>query len=330
MTQFEPLVSVIMNCRNGGKFLAEAIDSIYRQNYFNWEIIFWDNLSTDNSAEIAKSYDRRLRYFRGESIQPLGRARNMAIAQAKGELIAFLDADDLWMPDKLQKQVLLFRNDLVGLVFSDAINLFSTTNTYYTQFSTLSILPPRGRIFDYLLEKYGVSMPTVVLRREAMESAGGLFDDAFQYSEEYDLFLRISYNWECDYVAEPLAVYRIHQSLGLSAFSQFEAQERQKTIDKLCLIYPELKDRCRDLLQVCRVNIAVVQARWFWKQGKVSEARAELKQYLSYPKVLLIYISTLLPYGLVMKLWRFAQELKHKGMKHSKFNGIDSFVAGNK
>ena len=62
----QPLVSVIMNCYNGEKYLREAIDSIYAQTYTNWEIIFWDNASTDNSAEIAKLSDSRLKYFYGE------------------------------------------------------------------------------------------------------------------------------------------------------------------------------------------------------------------------------------------------------------------------
>ncbi|MEK7079138.1 MAG: glycosyltransferase, partial [Patescibacteria group bacterium] len=66
-----PKVSIIMNCFNGSKYLRESIDSVYAQTYRNWEIIFWDNASTDNSAEIAKNYDSRLRYFRSERNYPL-------------------------------------------------------------------------------------------------------------------------------------------------------------------------------------------------------------------------------------------------------------------
>ncbi len=127
-----PLISVIMNCLNCAKYLKEAIDSVYAQTYTNWEIIFWDNASTDRSAEIARSYDGRLRYFRGSETVPLGEARNRALEQARGEFIAFLDCDDLWMPQKLEKQLPLFDDPEVGLVFSDSIifNMFIITSSY--------------------------------------------------------------------------------------------------------------------------------------------------------------------------------------------------------
>ena len=113
-----PTVSVIMNCFNGEKYLREAIDSVYAQTYKNWEIIFWDNASTDNSAEIAKSYDEKLRYFRGEKTVPLYAARNLALKQAKGKYIAFLDCDDYWLPQKLERQVEIFESDKkIGLVY---------------------------------------------------------------------------------------------------------------------------------------------------------------------------------------------------------------------
>ena len=101
----QPLVSVIMNCYNGEKYLREAIDSIYAQTYTNWEIIFWDNVSTDSSADIAKTYDKRLKYFRGKEYIPLGAARKKAIEKSSGEWIGFLDTDDLWFPNKLSMQL---------------------------------------------------------------------------------------------------------------------------------------------------------------------------------------------------------------------------------
>ena len=78
-TSYQPLISVIMNCYNGAKFLEEAIDSIYSQTYSNWEIIFWDNASTDDSASIAKSYDDRLKYHLALETTPLGEARDLAL-----------------------------------------------------------------------------------------------------------------------------------------------------------------------------------------------------------------------------------------------------------
>src|SRR3989338_9505013 len=102
-----PAVSVIMNVYNAEKYLQEAIDSVYAQTYSDWEVILWDNGSTDNTADIAQRYDTKLRYFHAKTCGSLGRARNYAIAQARGRYVAFLDYDDVWMPQKLDVQIRL-------------------------------------------------------------------------------------------------------------------------------------------------------------------------------------------------------------------------------
>ena len=102
------LVSIIMNCHNGETFLREAIKSVLNQSYKKWELIFWDNNSTDKSAQIFKSFkDKRLKYFFRKRKVSLYESRNSAIKKAKGEFIAFLDADDLWCSNKLflQKKI---------------------------------------------------------------------------------------------------------------------------------------------------------------------------------------------------------------------------------
>jgi glycosyltransferase involved in cell wall biosynthesis len=105
-----PLVSILMNCFNGEKYLNEAIDSIYAQTYQNWEIVFWDNASTDRSASIAKGYDKRIKYHLAPENTPLGEARNLALKKASGQYIAFLDCDDIYLPDKLEQQVKLMQS----------------------------------------------------------------------------------------------------------------------------------------------------------------------------------------------------------------------------
>ena len=107
-----PLVSIVMNCYNGEKFLREAINSIYDQTYQNWEIIFWDNASTDSSAEIALTYNDKLKYNISKSNTSLGRARALAVGEASGEYLAFLDCDDLWHGKKLERQIDKIINNL--------------------------------------------------------------------------------------------------------------------------------------------------------------------------------------------------------------------------
>lgn len=145
-TKNQPIVSVIMNCLNCSKYVHEAIDSVYAQTYKNWEIIFWDNSSTDSSAEIARSYDERVRYFRGDRTVPLYAARNYALKQARGKYIAFLDCDDIWLPEKLEWQVPMFERDSeIGLIYTNVVFAsYLYERAYRVDFSKYQSRVPRG------------------------------------------------------------------------------------------------------------------------------------------------------------------------------------------
>ena len=115
-----PLVSIIMNCYNGEKYLKQAVDSILNQSFRNFEVIFWDNKSTDKSAKIYKSYkDKRLKYYYSKKFTNLYEARNLAINLSKGTYIAFLDTDDYWIKDKLRIQMAKFNDENVSLVYAN-------------------------------------------------------------------------------------------------------------------------------------------------------------------------------------------------------------------
>ena len=97
------LVSVVMNCHNGEAFLRESIKSLISQTYKKWELIFWDNNSTDKSEKILKEFnDERIKYFKSDSYLKLYHARNLAINQTEGDFVTFLDSDDLWNSKKLE------------------------------------------------------------------------------------------------------------------------------------------------------------------------------------------------------------------------------------
>lgn len=103
-----PMVSVIINCYNSERFLREAIDSVIAQTFQDWELIFWDNQSTDGSVEIVKSYDdSRITYYYAPEHTNLGQGRINALEKANCEWVSYLDADDHWFPTKLEKQISL-------------------------------------------------------------------------------------------------------------------------------------------------------------------------------------------------------------------------------
>ena len=166
----KPLVSVIINCFNGEKYLREALDSVITQTYKNWEIIFWDNQSTDKSAEIFKSYkDSRLKYYCASSHAAiLYEARNYALKKTNGDFIAFLDVDDWWLPNKLEKQIPLFDDSDVGVVYGNEWRLFEKKNK--KEIYKKKVLPT-GLILDELLHDYVIGSPTYVIRKKSLRQS---------------------------------------------------------------------------------------------------------------------------------------------------------------
>ena len=99
-----PLLSIIVNCYNGEEYLKDCLKSILKQSYKNWELIFWDNISTDQSKNILKQFkDKRIKYFKSKKFTSLYEARNLAVSKAKGDYVSFLDTDDLWKRNKLSE-----------------------------------------------------------------------------------------------------------------------------------------------------------------------------------------------------------------------------------
>ncbi|PLX67337.1 MAG: hypothetical protein C0602_10450 [Denitrovibrio sp.] len=216
MENKKPLVSVIMNCYNSDKYLREAIDSVIAQTYQNWEIIFWDNQSTDSSAEIVKSYDdKRIHYFYAPNHTPLGEARNLAVKKAAGEWIGILDCDDIWHENKLEVQ-LESASDEIGMIYSRVEFLLedsgrssvmgkSIKKTYYPKLDEL----PSGDVFDKLLYECFIPLPSVVMRRNLFEKVGGI-DSSLKVAEDYDIFLKIAKISGTLAIDDVLCKYRVH------------------------------------------------------------------------------------------------------------------------
>ena len=130
-----PSVSVIMNCHNGEKYLKESVRSVINQSYKNWELIFWDNVSTDNSKEIVKSFvDKRIKYFYSKKFTNLYEARNLAIEKASCNYIAFLDTDDKWSADKLEKQINFLNNNKYDYKINNWIDFRNLVNTVFIDY----------------------------------------------------------------------------------------------------------------------------------------------------------------------------------------------------
>ena len=130
------LISVIMNCRNGEKYLKKSLTSLINQSYKNWELIFFDNNSHDKSKKIIKGFkDKRIRIFTSKKSLKLYHARNLAIKQAKGKYISFLDVDDLWEKKKLKIQYnFLKKNKDFKFIYTNYFTLFEKTKKINLKF----------------------------------------------------------------------------------------------------------------------------------------------------------------------------------------------------
>ena len=211
-TNNQPMVSIIMNCYNGEKYLYDAINSVYNQTFNNWEIVFWDNASTDKSATIAKSFNSKLKYYRGKETIGLGAARNKALDKCNGEFIAFLDCDDLWLPEKLENQVdkMISDNDII-VCYSDGYFLYGSNKSKNKFSSSKNVHFYKGEIFDHLILSNFINWQTVLINRKL--GGGNLyFHKELTYSEDHEILLRLSLNGKIKFSTEPLIYYRVHKN----------------------------------------------------------------------------------------------------------------------
>lgn len=190
-TPLTELVSVVIPVYNAERFLAEAVDSVFAQTYARWELLLVDDGSTDSSSAIARQYAEsdpaRIRYLEHPGHRNLGMctSRNLGIRQSRGEYIALLDADDIWLPDKLQQQVELMKAyPEAGLVyghsiyFDDAVGQSSETVPRLAPPEKL-YRPPELLKLSYPLGAAGSPCPSdLLLRRELFDSIGG-FEEGF-------------------------------------------------------------------------------------------------------------------------------------------------------
>ena len=202
----EPLVSIIINCHNGEKYLRNAIDSVFSQTYGSWEIIFWDNWSSDNSAEIARSYGPVVKYFRSESFTSLYAARNYAIAKACGDYIAFLDCDDVWLCNKLEVQV---AEVLKGskIVYGGFETFSGPAPCIHAKIGQAG---PSGRITNSLLRRNHISIGSVLICKEIFKKAK--FDPSYNLLGDYEFWLRLSLNHEIQSVGNVVEYSRSHDT----------------------------------------------------------------------------------------------------------------------
>jgi len=205
-------VSVIIPNYNYAQYVGDAIESVMAQTYNDFELIIVDNGSTDNSRLVLEGYEKKyapqLKVVFQENRGQAG-SRNRGIKESKGDLIAFLDADDVWMPNKLEEQVELFGNQDIGLVYSgfwlsdEKLNRIKVQKAKYRG----DLLPLFATAGSEAIVRGGES--NAIIRRECIEVVGD-FDEELDGSTGWDLYRRVASCYKIDYVDLPLMIYRNH------------------------------------------------------------------------------------------------------------------------
>jgi glycosyltransferase involved in cell wall biosynthesis len=200
------LVSVVIATYNMGHYLPQAVQSVLEQSYQNVDVQIVDDGSTDETPTILRQWDAhpRVRVHR-QMNGGQARAKNQGVALSHGDFVAFLDADDVWLPGKLSRQMPLFAGrPEIGVVYSD----YECMDDEGRPLPKGPTRMHRGRISGALLIENFVSFPSAVVRRECLERHGA-FDEALGMGIDYDLWLRLSAHCQFDFIAEPTVRYRI-------------------------------------------------------------------------------------------------------------------------
>jgi len=240
----------------------------------DFEIVLFDDASTDETPKIAGEFDSRLRYARCDHNIPLGEARNRALEISLGKYVSFLDQDDLFLPNKLSLQVAAFQGD-IALVFSNSIRFWEETGKEAIHYTSR---PMDGNAFRALLRWYYLTINTVTIRKDALpDDRNWWFPPTFRMCEETDLFLRLAYQHPIAYVDEPLAKYRIHGSNFSLCHREYLISEQNAILERLHGLIPGFASRYADEVAVFRAEIKRTEAQIHWKKG---HCRKAWKNYL--------------------------------------------------
>jgi glycosyltransferase involved in cell wall biosynthesis len=285
-------VQVVMPAYNAEAYIGEAIDSVLAQTFTDWELTVVDDGSTDATADVVAGYsDGRIGLVRTGNGGPSS-ARNRALAESRSPYVAFLDADDLWRRDKLERQVAVMEaKPDVGLVHTDMETLKDGERSPYPTPTTL--YGPESQ-FVRLAAGNFIASPSVLLRRVLLDRYGG-FDEEFWTSEDFELWMRLAPHTTFAYIDEPLLVYRLTRNSLTRRPGPQMGVSYMRMMQKMHRLYPELtaqlgngylrylgRRRCfaglrgrgrREFLTVLRTDPGDVEV-WKWLLFSVLPTRA--------------------------------------------------------
>ncbi len=298
-----PLFSIIMNCLNGERFLREALDSVFAQSFTNWELIFYDSGSKDKSIEIASSYGDRISLFKIPEPVPLGQARQSAIEQATGDYLAFLDVDDVWLPEKLQIQYDALKDNDAHICYSASEFIDEQGRKLFDSYPMHS----SGYLFEKYLRQVEGSFCTVVINRKKLVEKGTRFNPTLRSSCEEDLILRfLAYEGTGVIINQVLAKYRVVPSSVTHIYSYRLSEERFTTVNTLVAEHSGIVHLYPQALASAKARGHYYKAKYFFETNEYSKALGELNNSKQLDKsYTILYLLGKFP-----RLWNLAHRYK--------------------
>jgi glycosyltransferase involved in cell wall biosynthesis len=293
-------VSINLCCYNSEKYLRETLDSIMNQTYKDWELVIINDGSTDSTESIINEYIKQgypIIYYYQEN-HGLGYSRNKAIEFSRGEYIAFIDHDDVWLQGKLEKQVAILKNKpSIDFLYTNYFTIKNNRKDLY-----LKDKQPEGFVFEQFILFYPVGILTVMVRKSILDTLGLFFDENLRYAEDYDLFIRLLMKSQAAYIDEALAIYRIHNNMSTIVSYHTLPGEMEYIIEKLIKINPCLIDKHLNLLNT---RLDLLKAQTKIKQGDLKAARIYLQPYKNKNiKYFVKYLLTYFPTNILMLLYK--------------------------
>ena len=203
------LVSIIINCHNGEKYLREALLSLKNQKYKYFEVIFWDNNSSDNSKKIYLNFaDKRFKYFSSNKKLKLCQARNLALSKCSGDLITFLDTDDIWLKNKLLEEVSEYKKNKFDILYSS----YYIKNKISKKLRLKKVKSISSDYQNHYLKNYDVALVTICINKESFKKKNTIFDSNYNIIGDFVFMMKMSKFSKISILKKPLAIYRVHNN----------------------------------------------------------------------------------------------------------------------
>lgn len=298
-------VCILMNCYNGEKYLQEAIQSVFDQTFSDWTLVFVDNCSTDNSLEIVKSFPaEKIKIVKTEENIPLGAARNFGIKNCDGDYIAFLDTDDIFFPDAIEKLVHEIECSSAELVYGGQINI----NSSGKEIGKMIPVCKTGNLFPKLLKQFDIPIVATIVSKKALVESKLSFDKRITASEEYCLFMQLAARYDISSIEHPVVRYRIHSgALTNKSMSKF-SEERRYTLNKIITDFPNFKEKYSAGFEAAYARADYYDAQFYFSMGEMEKAVFSMKKAKKTGGIY-IFLDFIIRFP---SLWKFFQYVKYR------------------